>query len=53
VFNDQSFALINRSKRRYKLSHIIRDFKKFTARSVLKAIEEETGKQERLDALPV
>jgi len=33
--------LIAEAKEGYKLSHIIRDFKKFTARSLLKAIESE------------
>ena len=33
--------LVAEAKQGYKLSHIIRDFKKFTARSVLSAIEDE------------
>ena len=33
--------LIAEAKDEYKLSHIIRDFKKFTAHSLLKAIEDE------------
>jgi putative transposase len=33
--------LVAEAKQGYKLSHIIMDFKKFTARSILKAIEEE------------
>ena len=41
MFNVKPFALIAEAKQDYKLSHIIRDFKKFTARSILKAIENE------------
>lgn len=44
--------LVCRAKENFKISDIIRDFKKFTSKGILRMIEKRAGKPKRMDVIP-